>query len=197
LVELPAGCGANSGPPIPVFRLQGLSKISRPRRQEKESNVTTAQTIWLHRPESPALHEAQPHQTQRCGRAVFEVHHLTPTRVRIGVKGDVDATNRQALARFVEFHTCVSQQLVLDLRSVDFFGSQGFTALHYISVQCARRDVDWMILGNRMVHRILRVCDSDTVLPVVNNIDAALNKLDRCFKYRHSVSRSGLTIDSH
>jgi anti-anti-sigma factor len=159
--------------------------------------VTTAQTIWLHRPESPALHKAQPHQTQRSGRAVFEVHHLTPTRVRICVKGDVDATNRQALARFVGFHTCVSQQLVLDLRSVDFFGSQGFTALHYISVQCARRDVDWMILGNRMVHRILRVCDSDTVLPVVNNIDAALNKLDRCFKYRHSVSRSGLTIDSH
>ena len=153
--------------------------------------MTTAQTTWLHRSETPALHKAQPHQTQRCGRAVFEVHHLTPTRVRIGVKGDVDAANRQALARFVEFHTRVSQQLVLDLSTVDFFGSQGFTALHYISVHCARRDVDWMIVGNRAVHRILRICDSDTVLPVVNNLDAALTKLDRCSKYRHSASHVG------
>ena len=116
---------------------------------------------------------------------------MTPARVRIGVKGDVDATNRQALARFVEFHTRVSQQLVLDLSRVDFFGSQGFTALHYISVHCARRDVDWMIVGNRAVLRILRICDSDTVLPVVNNLDAALTKLDRCSKYRHSASHVG------
>jgi anti-anti-sigma regulatory factor len=34
-------------------------------------------------------------------------------------------------------------QLVLDLSAVNFFGTQGFAALHYISVSCARNDMDW------------------------------------------------------
>ena len=103
-----------------------------------------AQTVWLDQSELPTVDE-----TQRCGRAVFEVHHLTAERVCIAVTGDVDATIRQALGRFVARHTRASQQMILDLSRVDFFGSQGFTALFYVSVHCARRDVDWMIVGNR------------------------------------------------
>jgi anti-anti-sigma factor len=129
--------------------------------------------------------------TQQCGRAAFKVHHLTAERVRIVVTGDIDATNRQALGRFVERHIRVSQQLVLDLSKIDFFGSRGFTALHYVSVHCARRDADWMIVGNRAVRRILRVCDSEGELPVVDDLSAAVDRLDRCAKYHHSASRAG------
>jgi anti-anti-sigma factor len=124
---------------------------------------------------------------------VFEVHHMTAERVRIAVTGDVDATNRQALGRFVERHTRVSQQLVVDLSEVAFFGSQGFTALYYISVHCARRDVDWMIVGNRVVNRILRICDSEGALPVVDDLGTALHRLDRCAKYHHTPSWGRLT----
>ena len=116
---------------------------------------------------------------------------MTPARVRIGVEGDVDATDRRPWPVSSSSIPVSHSNSSCDLSRVDFFGSQGFAALHYISVQCARRDVDWMIVGNRAVRRILRICDSDTVLPVVNNIDAALTRLDRCSKYRHSGSGVG------
>ncbi len=145
-----------------------------------------AQTVWLDQSELPTVDE-----TQRCGRAVFEVHHLTAERVCIAVTGDVDATIRQALGRFVARHTRASQQMILDLSRVDFSGSQGFTALFYVSVHCARRDVDWMIVGNRAVNRILCICDCDAELPVVDDLGAAMHRLDRCTKYHHTASRAG------
>ncbi len=86
---------------------------------------------------------------QRCGRATFSVRRLAPTRVVVAVVGDIDAVNARDLGRYVERHVRMSKQLVLDLRAVDFAGAQAFTALYYLSVHCARRDVDWIIIGNR------------------------------------------------
>ena len=148
--------------------------------------MSSARTIWL---DKSVL--SSPDESQQCGRAAFEVQHLAPARVHVAISGDVDATNRQALGRFVERHTRASKQLVLDLSSVDFFGSQGFTALYYVSIQCARRDVDWVIVGNRDVHRILRICDAEAELPVVGDLDAALVRLDRLAKYHHNASSAG------
>jgi anti-anti-sigma factor len=119
---------------------------------------------------------------------VFTARVLTDARMLISVKGDVDATNRQALGRFVQRHTRVSKQLILDLSGVNFFGSQGFTALYYVSVQCARRDVDWMIVGSQTVLRILRICDPDGELPVVGDLSAALTRLDHVAKCHHAVA---------
>lgn len=139
--------------------------------------------VWLAQPESTVVGE-----TQQRGRAVFAVHHLTPERVRVAVSGDVDATNRQALGHFVERHTRASQQLVLDLSNADFFGSQAFTALYYINAHCARRDVDWTIIASRAVRRILRICDPKAELPVVDDLRAAMHKLDRCAKYHRNAA---------
>ena len=177
---------------LPVFRPQDRSKpLHANGCQEKEFNVSTsAPTVWLRQSEMPAVDDPHPHETHRCGRAVLEVHHLLPQRGRVGVAGEVDAVNRQAFGHFIALRTRGLQQLVVDLSRVDFFGSQGFTALHYVSVQCARRDVDWVIVGNR-VHRILRICDSEGELPVVADLAAALDKLDRCSKYRHSTFPAG------
>jgi anti-anti-sigma factor len=111
--------------------------------------------------------------------------------VCVGVTGEVDATNRRALGQFVERHTRISKQLVLDLSDVEFFGSQGFAALYYISVQCIRRDVDWMIVGKRMVQRIIAICDSDGELPLVEDLGAAQRKLDHLVKYRNMTSSVG------
>jgi hypothetical protein len=93
-----------------------------------------------------------------------------------------------ALGRFVARHARVSKQLILDLTGVDFFGSQGFTALYYVSVQCARRDVDWMIAGGRTVLRILRICDPDEDLPLAGDIAAAYARLDHITKTRHAIA---------
>lgn len=145
--------------------------------------MTTASPVQLRHVYLPSADEV--YQTDR---AVFSAEELADGRVLIGVQGDVDATNRQALGRFVARHTRVSKQLILDLTSVDFFGSQGFTALYYVSVQCARRDVDWMIAGGRTVRRILRICDPDGELPLIPDLEAALTRLDHFTKCRHAMA---------
>ena len=118
-------------------------------------------------------------EQERCGHATFAVRRCSAHRMAIAVIGEIDAVNGRALGRYVEGHTRISRQLVLDLRAVDFFGSQGFTALYYISVHCARSDVDWVIVGSPAVRRLLAVCDPDGELPLTDALSSALARLDR------------------
>lgn len=145
--------------------------------------MTTASPVQLH-----DVHLPTDDEVQRSGRAVFTAQELTDGRMLISVRGDIDATNRQALGRFIHRHIRVSKQLILDLTGVDFFGSQGFTALYYVNVQCARRDVDWMIACGRTVLRVLRICDPDAELPITGDIGAAYARLDHITKARHAVA---------
>jgi anti-anti-sigma regulatory factor len=103
------------------------------------------------------------------------------------VVGDVDALNARELGRFVERHTHLSKQLVVDLRAVDFFGGQAFTALYYISVYCARSDVDWIIVGGAPVRRLLSICDPEGELPLVDDLSSGLRRLDRLAHCRYAI----------
>lgn len=143
--------------------------------------MTVAGTIQILRPDTATADDLQ-----RSGRATFAVRHPSPTRVAVAVLGDVDARNGRAMGRYVEQHTRISQQLVLDLRAVDFFGTTGFTALYYISVHCARTDVDWMIIPSRPVRRLLAICDPDGELPVADDLPSALSRLDRAAQCHHA-----------
>ena len=145
--------------------------------------MTIASPVQLHHEHLPSTDEVQ-----RCGRAVFTAQELTDACVLVGVRGDVDATNRHALGRFIERHTRVSKQLILDLTGVDFFGSQGFTALYYVSVQCARRDVDWIVAAGPPVLRILKICDPGGEIPLFGDLEAALARLEHVAKCRHAVA---------
>ncbi|AFM19901.1 anti-anti-sigma regulatory factor (antagonist of anti-sigma factor) [Mycolicibacterium chubuense NBB4] len=118
-------------------------------------------------------------EQERCGNATFAVRRCSPTRTAVAVVGEIDAINGRGLGRYVERHTRASRQLVLDLRAVDFFGSQGFTALYFISVQCARSDVDWVIVGGPPVQRLLAICDPEGELPFAPDLGSALSRLDR------------------
>ncbi|WP_232004973.1 STAS domain-containing protein [Mycobacterium sp. ACS1612] len=124
---------------------------------------------------------------QRCGRAMFAARRSTSARTTVSVLGEIDAVNSRVMARYVEAHTGVSRQLLLDLRAVDFFGGHGFTALYYISVHCARSDVDWVIIGAPPVRRLLDICDADGELPLVDDLVSALVRLDRCAQCRRHV----------
>ncbi|MFB1299187.1 STAS domain-containing protein [Mycobacterium sp. pW049] len=130
---------------------------------------------------------------QRCGSAVFDVRHCSSHRVAVAVIGEVDAVNGRELGRYVERHTGISRQLVLDLRAVDFFGSFGFTALYYISVHCSRNDVDWAIVGSPAVRRLLSICDPEGELPLVDDLATALGRLDRLAQRRHQFVWSSRT----
>ena len=136
---------------------------------------------------------------RRVSNATFAVRPCSRDRIAVGVRGDIDAVNGRDLARYVVHHTRASRQLVLDLRSVDFFGTQGFTALYYISVHCARTDVDWAIVGSRNVRRLLSICDPGGELPLADNLRAALRRLDRITHSRHHrrwSARSDLSTQS-
>jgi anti-anti-sigma regulatory factor len=140
-------------------------------------------TVRIFRPDPASANELQ-----RCGRATFAVRPMSSSRAAVAVVGEIDAVNGRAVGHYVERHTGISRQLVLDLRAVDFAGTQAFTALHYISVHCARADVDWTILGSPPLHRLLKICDPDGELPLAEDVPSGLARLDRLAQCRHSIS---------
>ena len=131
---------------------------------------------------------AAPDDMQRCGSASFGVSRPSPIRAAVVVMGDIDALNARDLGRYVERCTGTSRQLLLDLSAVDFFGSHGFTALYYISVHCARSDVDWSIVASPAVRRLLSICDPDGDLPVAEDLPSGVARLDRV---AHCCHRQG------
>jgi anti-anti-sigma factor len=123
-------------------------------------------TTRRYRPDPADTHVT--HQHERRGRAVFSARQTSPSLMHLTAVGEIDAVNGRALASYVERHTGMTKQIILDLRGVDFFGSQGFTALCYIRAHCTAADVDWLLVGSRQVHRILSICDPDGQLPLAN-----------------------------
>jgi anti-anti-sigma factor len=138
--------------------------------------------VRIHNPDPASADELQ-----RCGRATFVVRHPSSTRVAVAAVGEIDAVNGRDLGHYVERHTGVSKQLVLDLRALDFVGTQAFRALYYISVHCARRDVDWSILGSPPVRRLLEICDPDGELPLADDLASGLARLDRLAQCHHTI----------
>ena len=135
---------------------------------------------------------------RRCGAATFGVRRPSAIRVAVAVMGEIDALNARDLGRYVERHTSTSRQLLLDLRAVDFFGSDGFTALYYISVHCARSDVDWSIVASPAVRRLLSICDPDGELPLAEDLPSDLARLDHvaqcCHRVVHKRPRYSLNL---
>ncbi len=100
------------------------------------------------------------------GRVSFSTSHLPASAVVVSVEGDVDATNNNAFARYVERQIAGATQLEIDLRMVDFFGTAGFAALYNINVVCSRNEVVWRVRAGRELRRLLAICDPDRGLPL-------------------------------
>jgi anti-anti-sigma factor len=92
------------------------------------------------------------------------------SRVVITVHGELDASNATQLADYVEECMTHATPLMLDLSNLDFFGTAGFSALHLINVQCAGADLRWAVVPNKAVSRLLRICDPDHTLPLVESV---------------------------
>ncbi len=148
--------------------------------------MTAVGTVRTYRPEP-----ASTDQLKRCGRATFTVRRPSSTRLAVAVVGEIDALNSRDLGRYVERHTGISKQLVLDLRAVDFVGTPAFTALYYISVHCARSDVDWIVVGSHPVRRLLTICDPEGELPLVDDLSSGLARLDRQACCHQSITAAG------
>jgi anti-anti-sigma factor len=106
------------------------------------------------------------HTRLSCHNAEFRARWDQRSGV-IRARGDLDAANADQFSDYVA--NCVQHfpKLILDLSAVDFIATAGFSALHRINVACSAADVQWAMVPSRAVSRLLRICDPDGVLPVV------------------------------
>ncbi len=95
----------------------------------------------------------------------------------VSAHGDIDQTNVRTFTEYSLAHAVHCRGLILDLTRLEFFGAAGFSALHRISVSCARVGLDWALVPGAAVSLLLRICDPDGWLPAVNTVSAALASL--------------------
>jgi anti-anti-sigma factor len=97
--------------------------------------------------------------------------------VIVSAYGDIDATSASTLTDYAPLNGVHCRGLILDLSGLEFFGTEGFSALHRVSVRCARAGIGWMVVPGAAVSRLLRICDPHGSLPTVATVGTALANL--------------------
>jgi anti-anti-sigma regulatory factor len=92
----------------------------------------------------------------------------------IRAHGGIDASNADTLTGYTLGHLTRCRGLILDLRGLDFFGTEGFSALHRISVCCARAGIGWAGVPGEAVFRVLRIGNPQGLLPAASTVEAAM-----------------------
>ena len=92
----------------------------------------------------------------------------------ISARGDIDASNADTLTEYTLGHLMGCRGLILDLRGLDFFGTEGFSALHRVSVCCARARIAWAVVPGEAVCLVLRIGDPQGLLPAAGTLEAAM-----------------------
>ena len=113
--------------------------------------------------------------------ARFDTHWLKSSVAIVSAHGDIDNTNAHGLTEYAIADLARCRGLVLDLTDLEFFGAAGFSALHRISVSCARAGIDWALVPGAAVSLLLRICDPEHLLPTVDAVSAALASLQGSF----------------
>ncbi|MGO9154591.1 STAS domain-containing protein [Mycobacterium sp.] len=109
--------------------------------------------------------------------ARLAAHWMKSSVAIVSANGDIDQTNARTLTEYSLAHLVRCRGLILDLTRLDFLGAEGFSALHRISVGCARAGIDWALVPGAAASLLLRICDPDGWLPAVNTVSAALASL--------------------
>lgn len=116
----------------------------------------------------------------------------TSSVVLVGAYGDIDVTNAATMTDYALVHARGGCGLILDLRGLNFFGTEGFSALHRVAVGCARIGTAWSVVPGAAVWRLVRICDRLGSLPTVDTVDAALARVqDDITVYRGSSRADG------
>jgi anti-anti-sigma factor len=127
---------------------------------------------------SPSRPQAQPVRRPR-ERVHFTSCPISTSTLVVTAEGEIDATNARGLGDFVERSLDSSSRLIVDLRSLKFFGTQGFSTLHTVNVTCSRSGVTWVLIPGREVERLLRICDPGGGLPVAATLETAIAAVAR------------------
>lgn len=102
--------------------------------------------------------------------------HFQPGATIIQVCGAIEAANANRLSNYIESLAGAERTLILDLRGVDFFGSEGFRALLRIAEKSRRTGSRWAVVGSAAVDRFLQLPESKYRLPVAASVEEALQQ---------------------
>lgn len=91
----------------------------------------------------------------------------------ISAHGHIDASNADTLTEYTLGHLMRCRGLILDLRDLDFFGTDGFSALHRVSVCCAHAGIGWAVVPSEAVSRVMRIGDPQGLLPTASTVEEA------------------------
>ncbi len=111
------------------------------------------------------------------GRAAHTVRRLPPDATVISVFGELDAANARQFSNYALQHLAHTDQLIVDLSEVEFFGTEAFSMLHTISVTAAGRDARWIMIPSAAVRKLLQICDPDGALPTATHLTEAVARL--------------------
>ncbi len=126
--------------------------------------------------ETFVLHAA-PRSLTKCHATRFATRWTMTSVAIVSAHGNIDAANANTLTDFALLKTGRCRGLILDLSGLEFIGTEGFSALHRVSVCCARVGTGWVLVPSAAVSRLLQVCDPHGSLPAVATVDAALASL--------------------
>lgn len=120
-----------------------------------------------------------PRSPGRGPTAAFDTEWPDASTLLVSVRGGLDAANAHDFARYVLARIRYAKRLILNLSAVEFFGTAAFSAIHMISVRAAGEGVDWVLVPNAQVTRLLQICDPDGILPRCPDVRSALPFLRR------------------
>ena len=109
--------------------------------------------------------------------ARFDTRFTMSAMAVVSAYGDIDGSNADTLLDYALVKAVRCRGLILDLNGLEFFGIEGFSALHRVSVCCARDGRGWVVIPGAAVSRLLRICDPHGSLPAVDTVGAALANL--------------------
>jgi anti-anti-sigma factor len=126
-----------------------------------------------------SLAPGTPPPSHRRERVRFTTSAIRSSIVHVTAEGEIDAANALALSTYVEAELESTSRLIVDLRGLEFFGTQGFSILHRINVRCSQHSVNWVVIPGAEADRVLHICDPDGGLPVAATLEGAINAVIR------------------
>jgi anti-anti-sigma factor len=108
-----------------------------------------------------------------CRGISVSVESRGPTTV-IAVSGDIDASTSDFMATVLRGFATRNDRFVVDMRSVDFVGTQAVRVLVDFGSQCRRDGAAWSLVPSQTLLRLLAVIDVGRHLPVSESVDDAV-----------------------
>jgi anti-anti-sigma factor len=156
-----------------VLRATEISENLVNVRETVEFTACTAKQARRTMTTDSALEQPPARAKLDCRGISVSVESRGPTTV-IAVSGDIDASNSDFMTTVLRGFATRNDRLVVDMRGVDFVGTQGVRVLVDFDLQCRRDGAAWALVPCRILSRLLAVIDVGGHLPVSESVEDAV-----------------------